>query len=101
MDILVATSHDFALLRDGHPVGSGAWDDVLHARASAAPGVVRLALGLRGGAEFVARDDAPGWDDFVEAAESALPGMRPARELLPALADGGGGGVDVFARGAR
>ena len=101
MDILVATTHDFALLRDGRPVASGAWDDVLRAHASAAAGTVRLALALRGGAEFVACDDAPGWDDFVEAAESALPGMRRAREWAPALAGGGPATLEVFARGAR
>jgi hypothetical protein len=100
MEILVATSHDFALLRDGRPVMGGAWDDVLHARASAAAGVVRLALALRGGAEFVARDDAPGWDDLLEAAESARPGMRRARDWVPALA-GGAAALDLFARGAR
>jgi len=83
MEILVATSHDFALLRDGRPVASGAWDDVR--RASAGPraglplGTLCLVLELRDGTTFVARDDAPGWDDLLDAAESALPDLPPRR----------------------
>jgi hypothetical protein len=103
-EILVATSSDFALLRGGRPVAGGAWDDVVHLRASAGdapPGAVRLVLRLRDGAEFVARDDAPGWDDFVDAAESALPGMPPRRAWWPGVAAAGGSGVVLFGAAAR
>lgn len=79
IDVLVATAADFARLRDGRPVASGAWDDVVQARAGAAvgraPGAVRLVLRLRDGAECETHDDAPGWDDRVEAAADALPGL--------------------------
>ena len=84
MEILVATSHDFALLRDGRPVASGAWDDVRRASAGPRAGLpadtLCLVLTLRDGTTFVARDDAPGWDDLLDAAESALPGL-PRRHL--------------------
>jgi hypothetical protein len=104
-DILVATSADFALLRGGRPVAGGAWDDVVAARAyrdgAGGSGAVCLALRLRRGAEFVGRDDAPGWDDFVDAAESALPGMGRRAGWWPAAADGGpAAAVVLFERGA-
>jgi hypothetical protein len=100
MDILVATARDFALLRGGRPVAGGTWDDVRQAYASvedAPPGGAALCLTLRlgRGAEFRARDDAPGWDDFVEAAEAALPGMRPRRVWEPALQRDAPAGPDV------
>ena len=72
MEILVATSGDFALLRDGRPVASGTWGDVAHAQADTRAGTMHLTLRLRDGATFVARDDMPGWDDLLDAAESAL-----------------------------
>ncbi len=103
MDMLVATAHDFALLRRGRPVASGRWDDVqeAHATADDAPGgALCLVLRLRGAA-FRASDDAPGWDDFVEAAEAALPGMRPRRAWESEVRHGAPGqAVAVFARGA-
>jgi hypothetical protein len=103
MDMLVATAHDFALLRRGRPVASGRWDDVLrvHATTDGPPDGSRcLVLRLRG-AEFRARDDAPGWDDFVEAAEAALPGMRPRRVWESDVRPGAPGPtVVVFERGA-
>lgn len=105
MEILVATSGDFALLRNGRPVASGVWDDVQQVRAYVADDragdVVCVALQLRGGAELVARDDAPGWDDLVDAAESALPGMQRRREWWPVVqAAGAGRPVVLFARAA-
>ncbi|MDF1501830.1 hypothetical protein [Roseisolibacter sp. H3M3-2] len=104
MEILVATSADFARLSGGRPVASGAWDDVVQARAlTAASGFgVGLALRLRGGGEFVARDDAPGWDEFLDAAESALPGMQPRDGWQRVLAEAAGGpSAVVFERGAH
>jgi hypothetical protein len=89
--ILVATSADFAALRGGRPVASGAWDDVVRARAYRHPapgGAVHLALRLRDGSEFVADEDSPGWDDLVDAAASALPGMPGPRAWWPPGADG-------------
>ncbi len=100
MEMLVATSEDFALLRNGRPVASGAWEDVQQVRAHRAEDdarVVCVALRLRAGAELVARDDAPGWDDLVDAAESALPGMRRRRDWWPMVQDGGAPLV-LFAR---
>jgi hypothetical protein len=99
MEILVATSEDFALLRDGRPVASGAWDDVQQVRAYVADAgaVTCVALRLRGGRELVARDDAPGWDDLVDAAESALPGMRRRRDWWPAV-QGGASPLVLFDR---
>jgi hypothetical protein len=77
IDILVATSADFALLRNGRPVASGMWDDVVEAHASQQDLLgmesVQLVLRLHDGSEFVARDEAPGWDDLLDAAERALP----------------------------
>jgi hypothetical protein len=105
VEILVATSADFAILRGGRPVAGGAWDDVVAARAyrdDGAGGAVCLALRLRGGAEFVGRDDAPGWDDFADAAESALPGMARRAAWWAEVAGGppAPGGVPLFERGA-
>jgi hypothetical protein len=106
MDMLVATSADFALLRGGRPRAGGVWDDVVQARAfrqdAATAGTVHLALRLRDGSEFLASDDAPGWDDFVEAAESALAGMRRRRDWWPEVAGPAAArdAVVVFARGA-
>jgi hypothetical protein len=87
LDILVATGADFALLRDGRPVASGTWDDVVRARAFHRTGGGGLHLGfeLRDGSTFVGHEDAPGWDDLLDAAESALPGMPPRARWLPAL----------------
>lgn len=106
MEILVATSADFALLRDGRPVASGAWDDVRQVRAGRRPGgpsaPVFLALRLLDGREFVAQDDAPGWDDFLDAAESSLPGMPRPRTWWPALQAADEGAVVIlFARDDR
>lgn len=99
IDMLVVTSADFALLRNGRPVASGMWDDVLTAQVkheqTLGPDTVRLVLRLRDGAEFIASDDAPGWDDFVDAAESALPGIVRSRHWP---VDGGEGAVEVFRR---
>ncbi|MGZ8411564.1 MAG: hypothetical protein ACXW05_02425 [Gemmatirosa sp.] len=98
MEILVATSEDFALLRNGRPVASGAWEDVQQVRAYTADDdarVVCVALRLRSGRELVARDDAPGWDDLVDAAESALPGMRRRRDWWP---DVQAGAIVLFER---
>lgn len=99
IDMLVVTSADFALLRNGRPVSSGMWDDVLAAQVrreqALGPDTVRLVLRLSDSAEFIASDDAPGWDDFVEAAESALPGMVRLRDWW---ADGSTGAIDVFRR---
>lgn len=93
-DILVATSADFALLRNGRPVASGTWDDVVQARAyrdgTGASAPAALALRLRDGSDFVGREDAPGWDDFVDAAQSALPGMPPQRAWWEAGGSPGG-----------
>jgi hypothetical protein len=103
MDMLVATAHDFALLRRGRPVASGRWDDVraAHATADGPPGGPRCLVLRLGGAEFRARDDAPGWDDFVEAAEAALAGMRPRGDWEAALARvAPGQPVPVYARDA-
>jgi hypothetical protein len=97
MEILVATSSDFALLRHGRPVAGGSWDDVVEAGAALADGVATVTLRLHGGAAFVARDDAPGWDDWLDAAESALPDMTPHGGWWPALA-AGGAPVVVFRR---
>ena len=105
--MLVATSADFALLRDGRPVASGAWDDVVGARAyrrgGAGPGAVHLALALRDGSEFVGHEDAPGWDDFLDAAEAALAELPARRTWWPAVADPGAAGAEVvlLARGRR
>jgi hypothetical protein len=86
IDMLVATSADFAVLRDGRPVAGGAWGDVVEARASvrARNGALALALRLRGGAELVVDDGAPGWDDLVEQAAAALPGMPAPHAWWPA-----------------
>lgn len=105
--MLVATSADFALLRDGRPVASGAWADVVGARAyrprGAGPGAVHLALALGDGSEFVGHEDAPGWDDFLDAAEAALPDLPSRRTWWPAVADPTAAGADVvlFGRGGR
>lgn len=99
MEILVATSGDFALLRDGRPVASGVWDDVVRAHADTRAGTVCLTLRLRDGAAFVARDDMPGWDDLLDAAESALD--LPRRQLwwADALAADAAHPLALFARG--
>lgn len=100
--ILVSTSADFAALRGGRPVASGAWDDVVRARAYRDPapaGAVHLTLLLRDGSEFVADEDSPGWDDLVDAAASALPGMPGPRAWWPSAADAPAA-VTLFERGA-
>ena len=51
-DMLVATSADFAVLRGGRPVASGAWDDVVHAHALAADGGAPGAFMVRGSGGF-------------------------------------------------
>jgi hypothetical protein len=89
IDILVATSTDFALLRNGRPVASGTWDDVLEARGYKEDGftvdTVCLALRLRDGSVFLANEDAPGWDDLIDAAEAALPGMPRRQDWWPGV----------------
>jgi hypothetical protein len=84
IDMLVATSADFALLRNGRPLASGGWHEVREARASRerpfGVGRITLVLALGNGRAFTATDDAPGWDDLLEAAEQALPGFPPYHE---------------------
>jgi hypothetical protein len=91
IEMLVATSADFALLRKGRPVASGSWHAVREARANRerpfGMGRMTLVLRLADGAVFTATDDAPGWDDLMDAAEQALPGWLPSRDWWGVEAD--------------
>jgi len=89
-EIIIATDHDFAVLRGARPIASARWDAVRRIRAykrdELATDLVSLDVELRDGTTWFVHEDTPGWDDFLEAAERALPGMRSFRSWFPEVA---------------
>ena len=86
-EMIVATDHDFAILRGGRPVASARWDDVVRLRAYKRDGfttdLVCLNVELQSGTTLLVHEEMPGWEDVIEAAERALPGMKEFRSWFP------------------
>lgn len=89
-EMVIATDHDFAILRGGRPVGSARWDDVLRIRAykrdELTTDLVCLDVELQDGTTWFVHEEVPGWEDFLDAAERALAGLQSFRSWFPEVA---------------
>jgi hypothetical protein len=89
-EMIIATDHDFAILRGGRPLASARWDDVLrllaYKRDEFTTDLVCLDIELRGGRILSVHEEVPGWEDFLDAAERALPDMHSFRSWFPQVA---------------
>jgi hypothetical protein len=89
-EMIIATDHDFAILRGGRPFASARWDDVLRIRAykrdELTTDLICLDVELNDGTTVFVHEGAPGWEDFLDAAEGALPDMRSFRSWFSEVA---------------
>jgi hypothetical protein len=80
-ELIIATSHDFAIVRGERTLRAARWEDVVrvcaYKRDELTTDLICLDVVLRDASTWFLHEEAPGWEDFLHAAERALPGMRP------------------------